>query len=192
MQGEFPNKVLDNKYDNDKLEQYGRRESIRIAGVPEDDNENTDTSITRQKVIDTLKKIDVDITHESISASHRIGKKNSRYHRNIICKFVSRQPKELVMKNRAKIKGTDIFINEDLTPLRSKLLTYIKTKVQNVNQKSVHSIGGKIACKFTNDEENKWHHFESPKELLSSKYGPDNLDYNALGLNDYILEVSDE
>ena len=192
MKCKFQEKVLDNKYDNDRLEQYGRRESIRIAGVPENENENNNTSITRQNVIDTLKKIDVEIDHDSISASHRIGKKNSRYHRNIICKFVSRQPKELVMVNRFKLKNTDIYINEDLTPLRSKLLNYVKKKVPNVNQKSVHSIGGKIACKFTNDQENKWHHFETPKDLLASTFGPDNIDYNELGLADYIFEFSEE
>ena len=131
----------------------------------------------------------MDIAHVDISACHRLGKKNTRYHRNIICKFVSRQPKELIMKNRPKIKGTDIYINEDLTPLRSKLLTYVKTKLENVNQKSVHSIGGKIVCKFSNDPENKWHHFESPKDLLKSDFGPGNLDYDALGLNNCIFEI---
>ena len=105
---------------------------------------------------------------------------------------MSRQPKEKVIKNRSKIKGTDIYINEDLTPLRSKLLTYVKTKVENVNQKSVHSIGGKIACKFTNDPDNKWHHFESPKDLLISSFGPDTLYYSFLGLSDCIIVLPDE
>ena len=75
MQSVFQGKVLDSKYDNDRLEQYGRRETIRISGVPEDENEMNDTSITIQKVIDTLKKIDVEIVHDDISASHRLGKK---------------------------------------------------------------------------------------------------------------------
>ena len=49
MQDKFQEKILDAKYDNDKLEQYGRRESIRIFGVPEDRSEKNDSSVTRQK-----------------------------------------------------------------------------------------------------------------------------------------------
>ena len=131
-------------------------------------------------------------SHDSISAAHRIGKENARYPRQLICKFVSRQPKELVMKNRYKIKNTDIFINEDLTPLRSKLLNYVKTNVPNVVPKSVHSIGGKVACKFNNDSENKWHHFENAKDILKSTFCPNSVDYSALGLDNCLLDISEE
>ena len=34
IKNKFQDKILDGKYDNDKLELYGRRESIRISGVP--------------------------------------------------------------------------------------------------------------------------------------------------------------
>ena len=192
MKNKFQDKLMDSKFDNDRLEQYGRRESIRILGVAEAIGEKHDTSITRQKVIDTLKKIDVDVSHDSMSAAHRIGKENPRFARQIICKFVSRQPKELVMKNRFKIKGTDIFINEDLTPLRSKLLNYIKTNVPNVVPKSVHSIGGKIACKFSNDSDNKWHHFENAKDILKSALCPNTVDFSALGLDNCLLDITEE
>ena len=141
-------------------------------------------------MIDTLKKIDVNVTHESISAGHRIGAISSGRVRPIICKFVSRQHKDLVMNNKHKIKGTEIFINEDLTYLRNKLLTYVKKKVPNVSPKSVHSVNGKIACKFSTDSDNKWHHFESPKDLLKSEFGPDSVDYEELGLSDNIVDFS--
>ena len=190
MQDKFQEKILDAKYDNDKIEQYGRRESIRIFGVPEDRSEKNDISVTRQKVIDTLKKIDVTVTHDNISAGHRIGKMGSGRVRPIICKFVSRQHRDLVMNNKHKIKGTEIFINEDLTYLRNRLLTYVKKNVPNVTPKSVHSVNGRITCKFSTDSDNKWHHFESPKDLLKSEFGPDSVDYGELGLSDNIMDFS--
>ena len=192
LKNKFQDKILDAKYNNDRLEQYGRRETIRISGVPEIENEDNDTSITRGLVIETIKKIDVDVSNDMISAAHRIGKRNSNYARQIICKFVSRQPKEQIMKNRYKAKGSDIFINEDLTPLRSKLLNYIKKNVPNVVQKSVHSIGGKIACKFSNDTDNKWHHFENARDIIKSSFAPENVDFSALGLNECILDLTEE
>ena len=76
--------------------------------------------------------------------------------------------------------------------MRSKLLKYVKSNVPNVIPKSVHSIGGKITCKFSNDHEKKWHHFETPKDLLNSVFGPANFDYNALGRSECILDFSDE
>ena len=40
--------------------------------------------------------------------------------------------------------------------------------------------------------QNKWHHFEHAKDLLKSPFGPENIDYNALGLNECILDFTEE
>ena len=80
-------------------------------------------------------------------------------------KFVSRQSKDKVIGNASKLRdnnssGNKQFINEDLTPLRSRLLTFIKTKVPIINSKSVHSREGRILCK-KEEESAKWIYIES-------------------------------
>ena len=55
------------RFDLDRLEQYGRRESIRIHGVEEKSGENTN-----EIVVELAKDIGVDITEAAILASHRL------------------------------------------------------------------------------------------------------------------------
>ena len=57
------------EYENDSLEQYSRRNSLRISGIPEEPGENTD-----QRVIQLAGGLGVDINPEDIDRSHRIGK----------------------------------------------------------------------------------------------------------------------
>ena len=106
---------------------------------------------------------------ENISATPRIHRKKSNSLPDpIIVKFTARQTKDLVVSNSSKLKDSSTnpkqFINEDLTPLRSKLLTFIKTKVPVVLSKSVHTREGHILCKKKADQ-SKWIYIESVREL---------------------------
>ena len=52
------------------LEQYGRRNNVEITGIPDDiSNENL-----KEKVIQVLREIQVNISSSDIEACHRIGK----------------------------------------------------------------------------------------------------------------------
>ena len=82
---------------------------------------------------------------------------------------VNYRPKDLIVSNSHKLRDDTTlnprqFINEDLTPLRSKLLTYIKTKVPSVISKSVHSREGRILCKKSEDQ-SKWVYIEDIRDL---------------------------
>ena len=77
--------------DNDSLELYTRRNSVRISGIPEELSENT-----ADKVIKLADKLDFILTSADIDRSHRVGKPDNRGHtaassrtsyRNIIVKF---------------------------------------------------------------------------------------------------------
>lgn len=54
----------------DAAEQYSRRNCLRIAGVPENQSENTDVY-----VIDLTRAIDAKVTLDDIERSHRVGKR---------------------------------------------------------------------------------------------------------------------
>ena len=123
--------------------------------------------------MDVIKKIELenDVKVADISACHRIHRKkqNVNIPDPIMLKFVSRQSKDKVIGNASKLRdnnssGNKQFINEDLTPLRSRLLTFIRTKVPMINSKSVHSREGRILYKKEEDQA-KWIYIESVRDL---------------------------
>lgn len=100
----------------DELEQYGRRNNLRIFGVPVEDNENTDDI-----VIGIAKSIGVNLDKLCIDRSHRIGNKDSP-NRPIIVKFTSYAFRKSVFDAKKSLKGTKTTVREDLTSQRMRLL----------------------------------------------------------------------
>ncbi len=120
----------------DALEQYSRRNNVRISGIPESENENTDKIV--QSIASSLGvEADIDI-------SHRIGPINSSPSspaRPIIVRLKSRRSKVALMSAKKNLKTAKlpeisknwpvvssgrhnntpprIFINEDLTKQRA-------------------------------------------------------------------------
>ncbi|KAK3933313.1 RNA-directed DNA polymerase from mobile element jockey [Frankliniella fusca] len=100
----------------DELEQYGRRNNLRIFGVPEKQKEDTDSI-----VMEVSEKIGVHLNFSDIDRSHRVGRKGSS-DRPIIVKFVSYARRSEVFGNKKHLKNTKIIIREDLTVCRLQLL----------------------------------------------------------------------
>lgn len=67
----------------DEREQYSRRNNIRIFGIGEEDEEDTN-----QHVINVAANLNLNLEHCHIDRSHRIGKVGDKP-RPIIAKFVS-------------------------------------------------------------------------------------------------------
>lgn len=95
---------------NDKLEQYTRRNNIRIFGVKEEPREDTD-----KQVLYIFKEImDVPITINEIDRSHRTGRyKTNGKPRPIIVKFTSYRSQASVFNSKKKLKGSGLIIKED-------------------------------------------------------------------------------
>ena len=109
----------------DASEQYSRRSSVRVFGIPERKNESTDDIICRLG-----EAIGADVFLEDIDRSHRVGRQDDNKIRPIICKFLSYQGKLALMSKKKKLKSLDtkslfkaekVYINEDLTNTRAKL-----------------------------------------------------------------------
>lgn len=101
------------------LEQYSRRNCLRVFGLTESPNENTTAmicSLAQQKLGVELKTTDIDRSHR-VGPAAKDGKT-----RGIIVKFMSYTSRDLVIRNRRKLKGTGIVIKEDLTWENQKLL----------------------------------------------------------------------
>ena len=119
---------LGEKYDD--LEQYSRKNTLEILGVPEGAYTSTD-----EVVIRIGEAINVDIKPEDIEISHKLKRKTSK---PVIVKFVSHKVKSLLYKARTRLKNVKssdvfpsyafayredqrIFINENLTNYRREL-----------------------------------------------------------------------
>ena len=72
----------------DDLEQYTRRTNVRIYGVAEQPEENTDNNLT----VDFFKsELNVDVASNDISRSHCVGKKSGAKPRPIIVRFTRKE-----------------------------------------------------------------------------------------------------
>ena len=110
----------------DALEQQGRCNNIRILGVKESAEE-----IPEVVVMEVGEKLGVKLTPADFDRCHRLGTSSPdanqrKKHRPLLVKFSSRRIRGLVMGARSKLKGTDIFLNDDLTPARQKLLYNVR------------------------------------------------------------------
>ncbi|KAL8570590.1 hypothetical protein ACOMHN_008947 [Nucella lapillus] len=88
----------------DSLEQYSRRNNVRISGIPEPKGgsvqEDTDNIV--QKLGEA---IGVRVTSEMIDRSHRVGKRTGTSDRQIIVKFTSYRYRRLLMTSRKGLKN---------------------------------------------------------------------------------------
>ena len=150
----------------DDLEQYNRRDSLEIKGIPIEEDEDTN-----EIVREVAKLVDLDIDHNDISISHRLpaGKKwtdqNGRMHDPgppaIIVKFIRRDDATDLYNSRFKLKGkttddlncisscvdNNIYISESLNPSRKKLFRSCLKVKKELNFKFISTHNGQIFLK---------------------------------------------
>ena len=119
----------------DDLERYSRRSCLRVAGIDESENENTDDI-----VLGLANRLKVDVGRHDIDRSHRVGPLRRDLNNSvsadshddsepklkpmeIIVKFRNSSARLALLKGRATLrkKKEKIFINEDLTQSRRSL-----------------------------------------------------------------------
>ncbi|KAK9753611.1 hypothetical protein QE152_g1943 [Popillia japonica] len=142
------------------LEQYTRRNSLRIFGIPENKNENT------SDIMFCTEKLNLDVPTTAIDYCHRLFAKEgqqkpiivkfiSRYTKKlvyskegqqkpIIVKFISRYTKKLVYSKKKMLKGSKVVIKEDLTRANQNLL---KEASKRFGDRKAWSFEGKIYVK---------------------------------------------
>ena len=145
---------------NDAQEQYGRRNCLRISGIAESTNENTD-----RIVLAIAEDLNVPLTQADIDRSHRVGKP-VRGGRQIIVKFATYRARQILFEVRKKLtelpKYSNVFINEDLTARRSRLL-YDARQVKRAKKLiAAYSSSGKVVVI---DNANKRHVIDSDDAL---------------------------
>lgn len=109
----------------EELEQYQRRNNIRIFGVKETKGENTDNLVVEL----CREKLGLELPPSAISRSHRVGRPRhpvagdiKEQRRAIIVRFTTYRSREMVFGAKKRLKGTGVTIREDLTSRRLELL----------------------------------------------------------------------
>ena len=139
--GEMEKLAKVNAKNVNEVEQYTRRNNIRIYGI-DDRNKNESAEDTITLVLKFLKsKLDVDLERWDIDIAHRMGRFSTAGNRILICRFVSRLHRNIVISKRRVLKGSQFIIREDLTNKNAKLLENASA-VSNV--KSAWTDQGKV------------------------------------------------
>lgn len=147
---------VENKLDD--TEQYSRRTSVRISGIPEEATEDVADKVT--KVFEVMKVKPV------INRVHRVGPRipHSKEPRPIICQFTTYPDKRAVMQGKKDIGRTypKVFINEDLTRHRARIFFIARQRKRQGVFTDVWSADGRICAK---DQRGKVHYITRLHEL---------------------------
>ena len=118
----------------DQAQQYSRRPNLRIAGIPEPGPEGECTDAKVLELVNGKLQVNPPLELHQIERSHRLGPglddRGNRRTRDIIVRFGSERVRDMVYRARTRLKdynahnqGAKIYINEDLTKYRGKLIS---------------------------------------------------------------------
>ena len=167
----------------DRQEQYIRRKNILIYGVEENKEDNNDGEKVLFKIADELK---IDLQDNEIQRVHRLGQKrrNNENPRPIFARFVSYKKRNKFLANKRELKNIEgrqhVFICEDLTPLRYKLLKYMQKSCSDTFT-ACYTRHANIKAKLKKSE--KWVTVTSPDDLF--KHGID-VEYKQMGCGEIL------
>lgn len=138
----------------DQLEQYSRRNNLRVYGIDETDGENTDEVLLHF----FNNKLKVPLTLREIDRSHRTGKTIGDKPRSIIVKFTSYRWRSQIFNQKKLPKATKFVIKEDLTKYRAGVL---QEAIKTFRRSNVWTHDGRIVIKHAG----KTHAVTSVKEF---------------------------
>lgn len=137
------------KWKDDEIEQYSRRNSLRISGIQESDTRPPDDI-----VLELANEYNINIEQSDIDRSHRTGKEEEGNVRAILVKFTSyRARREFMSKKQDLADG--IYFNEDLTRLRGEILYESRKLFKADRLFGAWSFAGRVFVKDTKGEKHE-------------------------------------
>lgn len=101
------------------MEDYSRRNNLQIVGLEErPDGENWEQTTAK---VNNLLEEKLQIPNLEIERAHRVGSRDDHRPRPIVARFTKFEHREAVMRNLTKLRGTRIFVNEDLCPASQRI-----------------------------------------------------------------------
>ena len=174
----FLNKEINlSNYRIDAQQQYGRKESMKAYNLkPEVHGENAvkimmeiAEEIESKATDKDGNKVKIDLSEDHIQRCHFLGENKNK----LICKFIPYKMRMKILLNKRVINGAtkgkykDVFIAEDLTPMRSRLVWFMKNRCRTKFTK-LHTRDGVIrAKKEGRDSDNDpWLLVRNPDDLF--------------------------
>ncbi|WAQ93585.1 hypothetical protein MAR_006056 [Mya arenaria] len=157
--------VLEKSEDRlEHLEQYSRRNSLRISGVHEREGESTDDIVTK-----LVSDLGSSVSLDEIDRSHRVGRprrNDPAKPRDIIVKFTSFRARQKLYSVRSQAKHCPnlkkVFVNEDLCKAQSDVFYLARSLVRKGNINSAWTSDGVILIR---DNDMHLHRVTKAREL---------------------------
>ena len=105
----------ENEYLREKLrdiEDRSQCDNLRIDGLQEVENETWEQT---EKILKSMIQEKLEIEDVNIERAHRVGNTSNTSPRTVVAKFSSFKGKQLVLSAAKKLKGQNIYINEDFS-----------------------------------------------------------------------------
>jgi len=164
----------------DRQEQH-IRENILVYGVEENNEDNDDEEKVLFKIADEL---EIDFKDNEIQRVHRLGQKRRNNENPRTARFVSYKKRNEFLTNKRELKHIEgrqhVFVCEDLTPLRYKLLKYMQKSCSDTFI-SCYTRKRNVTANLKTSE--KWVTVASPDDLF--KHGI-NVDYKQMGCGEIL------
>ena len=150
---EMRQEIQELQYRNDALEQYGRRNCLRVTGISDTEE---DTTAAVVQLANEILKVDPPIAPQDINNSHRLPKPRNApadQPHPIIIRFTRKADRDRVLKERKELKKFNedklvkIYINEDLTTTRARLFAAARNHQKNGRLQQVWTFNGNIKVK---------------------------------------------
>ena len=164
--------------ENDALEQYTRRNSLRLFGLPEQQGEDS-VEVALNLMNQTL-KVEPPIVMEDLDRVHRVGKKKAPdasspeqpdsppKPRPIIVKFATYRARHRVITKKKALESTKMYINEDLTRARATMLYKARQLKRKELITAAWTHDGALVIKDKHDKIKSAHSLHQIDELLKS------------------------
>lgn len=141
-------KVLETKVNKltkglNDLEQYGRRQNLRLNNVPLD--EDADCEVVVIDIINRALPEGESISAADIDRCHPLGRPNKKNNRQVMIKFKTYKTKAQVYEARFNL--SNVYMSEDFTPTNQKVIDELVKCKKSKRVKSFWSIDGKIFAK---------------------------------------------
>ncbi|XP_065661851.1 uncharacterized protein LOC136084801 [Hydra vulgaris] len=88
--------------------------------------DNNESEIKVKKIFDEY----LGIKYVKIERAHRAGKEDIKKHRTIVVKLLDFKYKEAILRNSSKLKGKNIFINEDFCAETNRIRKDLQEKMK--------------------------------------------------------------
>ena len=150
---QMKDEIQELRYQNDALEQYGRRNCLRITGISDAEEDSTATVVT---LANEVLKIDPPIDPRDINNSHRLPKPRNApadQPHPIIVRFTRKVDRDRVLKGRKELKNFNedklvkTYINEDLTTTRARLFAAARAQQKSGRLQQVWTFNGNVKVK---------------------------------------------